>query len=56
MAVECECTQCGGKDEFAWCENGMLENQVSVWKSEKLLSSLVIAFIISIGICAILGI
>ena len=56
MAVECECTQCGGKDEFAPCENAMLENQVYVWKQEKLLTKLVITFFVLIAICAVLGI
>lgn len=38
MSVECDCTDCGG-DKFGPCENGMLENEVYMWKKQKSLSN-----------------
>lgn len=33
--VMCDCTNCGGKDEFAMCENGLLRAQGMVYSSQR---------------------
>ena len=38
MSLECDCTDCGGS-KFGPCENGMLENEVYMWKKKKSLSN-----------------
>lgn len=52
----CDCKKCGGDDEYAFCENALLDAQVSVWRSGKTLGWLVILGLILIGVLAILGI
>lgn len=52
----CDCKKCGGDDEYAFCENALLDAQVSVWRSEKTLGWLVMLGVILIVVLAILGI
>lgn len=52
----CDCKKCGGDDEYAFCENALLDAQVSVWRSGKTLGWLVMLGVILIVVLAILGI
>lgn len=54
MSVWCDCTNCGGTKEPAFCENAMLDMQRDVWRSESryhrwMIVSIVIVFC---GCCA----
>jgi hypothetical protein len=42
----CDCKKCGGTDEFAICENGMLEAQKTVWKGQNVMDFLKLVGII----------
>jgi hypothetical protein len=52
--VLCDCTQCGGKDEFAMCENGMLENMRAVGRAQRWQTRLLILAIVLIGAALLL--
>lgn len=55
MSLMCECPRCGGNDDFAMCENALLDARMSVHRSEKtvsklnfLLGVLVVLFLITV--------
>ena len=57
MSLMCDCPRCGGNDDFAMCENGLLEAQLSVHRSQRklgllnfLLGALVVLFLLSLAL------
>lgn len=55
MSLMCECPRCGGKDDFAICENALMDARTSVHRSQKvvnklnvLLGVLVVLFLVSL--------
>ena len=57
MSLMCDCLNCGGEDEFAVCQNSIMNARISITKQESQVEYLwvvvIVLGVISLGLAAL---